>query len=161
MKGAGGFGQPKPLPGQTGYGEKAVDVLEKETNEMEARLQILQERLRSQQMLETDAKTNAGSSKWKSSKVEKGSIRSYGKEISEKAKKKTMEISQGASLMSKSTTLPARANFFTEESLSASLQNPVTALKDEKITTPKGSNNSYFHFNYYLHFLSVFSPRYY
>lgn len=90
------------------YREKVVDVLEKETNEMEARLQVLQERLRAQQMMDTDAKNNSGP-KWKSSKVEKGSIRSYGKEVSEKAKKKTLELSTGASLMSRSSTLPLRS----------------------------------------------------
>lgn len=106
--------------------EKVVDVLEKETNEMEARLQILQERLRAQQMTESDAKP--GGSRWKSSKAEKGSIRSYGKEVSDKAKKKTMEISSGTALLSRSTTLPSKSNASALNAQFAATVNPTIAF---------------------------------
>lgn len=58
---------------------------------MEARLKMLQERMRLQQQeAEVNAKlSGAGSnSRWKSSKAEKGSIRSYGKDVQEKHKKR-------------------------------------------------------------------------
>lgn len=77
---------------------------------MEARLQILQERLKQQQMDSTaEVKSSASSSRWKSSKTEKGSIRSYGKEISDKAKKKTQEIS-ASGLLSKSANVALKTS---------------------------------------------------
>jgi hypothetical protein len=64
--------------------------LDKETKEMESRLAILQDRLKSQQLESDKSLTTSGStsSKWKSSNLEKGSIRSYGKEVTEKFKKR-------------------------------------------------------------------------
>jgi hypothetical protein len=51
---------------------------------------MLQERLRQQQQeAEVNAKVTAGSSaRWKSAKPEKGSIRSYAKDVQEKQKKR-------------------------------------------------------------------------
>ena len=65
-----------------------TEILEKQTKEMESRLQNIQERY-AQQQLDGDSTSNAGGSgKWKSSRVEKGSIRAYGKEVTEKFKKR-------------------------------------------------------------------------
>ena len=69
-------------------------ILERDAKEMETRLKMLQERMRQQQQeAEANAKlAGAGSnSRWKSSKTEKGSIRSYGKEVQEKYKKRAEE----------------------------------------------------------------------
>jgi hypothetical protein len=62
--------------------------LEKEAKEMEQRLKVLQERMTLQQ-LESESTKSSGSSKWKSSKTEKGGIRTYGKEIQEKYRKRS------------------------------------------------------------------------
>ncbi len=67
-------------------------ALEKEAKEMELRLQILQDRL-AQQQQETEKTQKASSNglRWKSSNPEKGTVRSYGKEVTEKFKVKTQE----------------------------------------------------------------------
>lgn len=52
---------------------------------MEARLSILQDKVKTQQL---DTATISGSGKWKSSSTEKGSIRAYGKEVTDKFKKR-------------------------------------------------------------------------
>lgn len=72
------------------------DVLEKETREMEARLQILQEKMKQQQTdnESTSSKSSSGS-RWKASSVEKGSIRAYGKDVIDKFKKKGEMIESG------------------------------------------------------------------
>ena len=78
-------------------------ILERDAKEMEARLKMLQERMRLQQQeAEANAKlAGAGSnSRWKSSKTEKGSIRSYGKEVQEKHKKRTEESGGDTSIRS-------------------------------------------------------------
>jgi hypothetical protein len=59
--------------------------LAKEAKEMEARLSILQDKVKTQQL---DTATISGSGKWKSSSTEKGSIRAYGKEVTDKFKKR-------------------------------------------------------------------------
>lgn len=77
------------MPGQPGYKVNETDVLEKDTREMEMRLQMLQERMRQQNLEADKLKQQTGSSsKWKGSKVEKGSIRQYGKEVTEKVKRR-------------------------------------------------------------------------
>jgi hypothetical protein len=60
--------------------------LEMETKEMESRLLVLQDQVKAQNL---DMPTlSQGSSKWKSSNTSKGSIRAYGKEVTEKFKKR-------------------------------------------------------------------------
>lgn len=82
----GSFGAPKPLPGQPGYKATESDLLEKDAREMEARLQLLQEKMRQQnEELEKNQQRNGGS-KWKNAKPDKGSIRQYGTEVRDKAK---------------------------------------------------------------------------
>jgi hypothetical protein len=87
---------------------------------MEMRLQMLQERLKQQSELE--GTKNTGGNRWKSAKPEKGSIRAYGKEIADKAKKKSSDYHNGT-LMSKSTTLPATST------VSATMSNTTPPLK--------------------------------
>ncbi len=60
--------------------------MEKEAKDMESRLQMLQDRMKQQQI---DESSNKSGSKWKSSSKEKGSISSYGKEVQEKHKKRS------------------------------------------------------------------------
>eukprot|EP01039_Chlorochromonas_danica_P007291 gene7291-8068_t len=87
--GNGGFGPPKPLPGQPGYGATESQLLEKDTKEMEARLTLLQERMRQQNQENERNKMMANNgSRWKTSKPERGSIRQYGKEVTDKVKRR-------------------------------------------------------------------------
>lgn len=87
--GSGGFGTPKPLPGQPGYGATESQLLEKDTKEMEARLTLLQERMRQQNQENERNKMMANNgSRWKTSKPERGSIRQYGKEVTDKVKRR-------------------------------------------------------------------------
>lgn len=67
-----------------GFSAPISEQLEKESKEMEARLQQLQDKLQKQQ-LEDSA---SGKSKWKSARVEKGGLGTYGKELEAKHKKK-------------------------------------------------------------------------
>eukprot|EP01038_Epipyxis_sp_PR26KG_P010028 gene10028-13484_t len=83
------FPDVKPLAGQSGYNAKESDILSKDAKEMENRLKFLQDRLLVQQQ-ENDSNPNSNNgSKWKSSRVEKGGIRTYGKEVQEKIRKKS------------------------------------------------------------------------
>eukprot|EP01032_Pedospumella_encystans_P022955 gene22955-26000_t len=82
---AGSFGAPKPLPGQAGYKETETDRLKKDADDMEARLLLLQDKMRSQI---GEGGAQAGSGKWSSARTDKGSIRAYGKEVNDKVKKK-------------------------------------------------------------------------
>jgi hypothetical protein len=73
-----------------------TDILQKDAEEMETRLRMLQERMKQQQVESADAMSKTGgSAKWKSARVEKGSIRAYGKEVHDKAKKKSAEEGGG------------------------------------------------------------------
>lgn len=63
------------------------DILEKEAKEMEERLKLLNSRMQNQDSSALMS-SSAGGSKWGSSKVEKGGIRSFGKEVKEKTKKR-------------------------------------------------------------------------
>lgn len=75
-------------------------ILEKEAKEMELRLQVLQDRLMQQQLeAEKTQKTSANGCRWKSSNPEKGSVRAYGKEVTEKFKTKTLERDNSKSKM--------------------------------------------------------------
>lgn len=95
-KSGGSFGQPKPLPGQAGYKTSASDVLEKESTEMEARLRMLQDKIKQQQE-QNDAEPKKGGSRWRSARTDKGSVTSYAKDVQEKHKQRMMEaMSSGA-----------------------------------------------------------------
>lgn len=71
-----------------------TQVLELETKDMETKLLLLQEKMKQQQLEAEKTAPVAGSTRWKSSRPEKGSIRSYGKEVTEKHKVKTATLSQ-------------------------------------------------------------------
>lgn len=121
---------------------------------MEARLQVLQDRLRAQHMTESDAKS--GGPRWKSSKVEKGSIRSYGKEVSDKAKKKTMEISSGTALLSRSTTLPSKSNASVLNSQFAATINPTIAFPPPENVVQSGLSKGILLFHLLLRTFIIF-----
>eukprot|EP01041_Mallomonas_annulata_P008068 gene8068-16554_t len=80
------FGAAKPLPGQPGYRVSESEVLEKEAKEMESRLRMLQERLKQDE--ESLPPSDKSGTKWKSARQDKGSIRSYAKDVHEKIKNK-------------------------------------------------------------------------
>lgn len=66
------------------FSTSVSEQLEKESKEMEARLQQLQDKLQKQQLEDS----SSGKSKWKSARVEKGGLGTYGKELEVKHKKK-------------------------------------------------------------------------
>lgn len=72
---------------------------------MEARLQLLQDRMQAQQ---TTGGAQAGRGSWKSGSADKGSIRAYGKEVNEKVKKK-LEATGGGDPALRSTLSSKRA----------------------------------------------------
>ena len=89
------FGAPKPLPGEAGYKkEKASEVLEKETREMELKLKMLQERMQNDAMMNKSVSKQdcVNGNKWNSSREDKGSFTSYAKDLQEKYKKQTSNI---------------------------------------------------------------------
>ena len=103
-----GFGKPKPLPNEPGYKTaKETEKLERESKEMEARLQMLQ--LRMQQQKEDDEATpKIGGSRWKSGRTDKGNIRGYAKDVHEKIKRSELRMEakrkhQTAKTMSQTT----------------------------------------------------------
>ena len=111
------------------------DALEKETKEMEMRLQMLQERL-SQQKLDEKPTTNGA--RWKSSKPEKGSIRAYGKEVTEKFRTKQLELENSMETntrMSASMTISATT---TERNIVS----PNVATKPSVSESPTITNSS-------------------
>ncbi len=87
-----GFGKPKPLPNEAGYKTvKETEKLERESKEMEARLQMLQLRMQ-QQKEDDDATPKIGGSRWKSGRADKGNIRGYAKDVHEKIKRSEQRI---------------------------------------------------------------------
>eukprot|EP01032_Pedospumella_encystans_P021486 gene21486-24372_t len=110
---AGSFGAPKPLPGQAGYKETETERLKKDADDMEARLLLLQDKMRSQI---GEGGAQAGSGKWSSARTDKGSIRAYGKEVNDKVKKKLEATGGGdpamrSTLSSKRPTKAAEVDF--------------------------------------------------
>ena len=117
-----GFGAPKPLPGQPGYKYVNIvtfliliynkqifivffraaesEILDKEAREMEARLKMLNERMKQQS--EVDISQASGGTKWKSSRQEKGGIRNFGKEVNEKYRKK-IEAEGGVDMLARTS----------------------------------------------------------
>ena len=67
----------------------ATDLLKKDTEDMEARLVMLQERMKQQQMESAASSAKAGGgATWGSARTDKGSVSSYGKQVKEQIKKK-------------------------------------------------------------------------
>jgi hypothetical protein len=111
---SGTFGAPKPLPGQAGYKATETDLLQKDTENMEARLQMLQERMKQQQAETAESSARAGgSATWGSARKDKGSVGSYAKEVQEKFKKKLDSTVSKESLLR--GTASARRLLQTEE----------------------------------------------
>ena len=99
--------KPQPLPNQAGYGKQAVELLEKDTKEMEVQLQMLQARM--QQQAEDDANVpKVGGARWKAARADRGSATRYAKDVQEKHAKnaarrqekiKTQVVAQANSAM--------------------------------------------------------------
>eukprot|EP01006_Ploeotia_vitrea_P051382 TRINITY_DN67553_c14_g2_i3.p1 TRINITY_DN67553_c14_g2~~TRINITY_DN67553_c14_g2_i3.p1 ORF type:complete len:576 (-),score=40.09 TRINITY_DN67553_c14_g2_i3:379-2106(-) len=95
------FGVPKPLAGQTGYKVNQTEVLEKEAKEMEIRLKNLQSRMEMQK-LEDESIPKVGGARWKNAREDRGSIRSYAKDVQNRQQKsstkskRTMDLLTGA-----------------------------------------------------------------
>jgi hypothetical protein len=86
---SGVFGKAPPLPNQAGYGKQAVELLEKDTKEMEIQLQMLQ--MRMQQQAEDDANVpKVGGARWKAARPDRGSATRYAKDVQDKHSKSTM-----------------------------------------------------------------------
>jgi hypothetical protein len=67
--------------------QSEVDVLDKEAKEMEKNLKNLQARMQ-QQSIEDEAVPKFGGSRWKSARPDKGTVKSYTKDIQDKHRKK-------------------------------------------------------------------------
>jgi hypothetical protein len=66
-----------------------TEVLKKDAEEMEKRLQALQERMKQQLLLQDKAKTTSnGNHKWKSASKEKCSVTNYGKGVQDRYRKR-------------------------------------------------------------------------
>ena len=65
-----------------------VDMLDKEAKEMERNLKNLQARMQ-QQSIEDEAVPKFGGSRWKSARPEKGTVKSYAKDIQDKHRQKS------------------------------------------------------------------------
>lgn len=72
-------------------------TLEKDAIEMEMRLKMLQEKMAQQQQQEASKMGNSGTL-WKSSRPDKGSVRSYGKDVQEKHRRKMETLEHGGML---------------------------------------------------------------
>lgn len=68
---------------------------------------MLQDKMKTQQLDGSVGGAQAGSGKWKSAGVEKGSIRAYGKEVQEKVKKR-LDASGGGDPALRSTKRPPK-----------------------------------------------------
>lgn len=89
-----------------------TEILKKDTDEMESRLLMLQERMKQQQLESAEASAKSGgSAKWKSARPEKGSIRAYGKEVNDKVKKRMDAEGTGDATLRPSASMrrPAKA----------------------------------------------------
>jgi hypothetical protein len=84
----GGFGQPKPLPGQAGYKVTQSEVLERESKEMEERLRMLQQRMAVQDMMDA-AQPKPGGARWRGARADRGTLGAYHKDVVDKHKRKT------------------------------------------------------------------------
>lgn len=87
-------------------------MLKKDAEEMEKRLQALQERMK-QQQLQDEAKTTSGggsssNNKWKSASKEKGSVTNYGKDVQERYRKRVGAQTVGDPVLRPAGTLPSR-----------------------------------------------------
>lgn len=75
------FGSPSPLPGQPGYNDKASDVMARETIEMEVALARLKTDLEAEAEIRNIAESKFGGSRWRSARIDRGSVRSYAKDV--------------------------------------------------------------------------------
>ena len=130
-----------------------TDHLENETKQMEARLQILQDKLKESQINTDQALSSTSSSrKWKSSSAEKGSIRAYGKEVAEKFKKRIVNdgiiptvINPNASLTKQASdsesSIPLTSNTSPLPSSSMTAPTYSQSPRENKINLPFESGN--------------------
>jgi hypothetical protein len=71
-----------------GFRAKETDLLQKDTEDMEARLAMLQEKMRQQEAESAKSSAKAGGqATWGSARLDKGSVGTYGKEVKDKFKK--------------------------------------------------------------------------
>ena len=87
MRSTGGFGAPKPLPGQRGHGSKKSDKLEAEAGKMEVRLQALRMQM-SKEKQARESSANVGGSRWRSAEKTRGSMRNYAKDVKDRPREK-------------------------------------------------------------------------
>jgi len=78
-----GFGKAKPLPGQQGYNAKESDRLEADAGRMEQRLEELRLKM-SEDKQKRDNQKLSGGNRWWSAREDRGSVRSYAKDVREK-----------------------------------------------------------------------------
>ncbi|CAM9176898.1 unnamed protein product [Ascophyllum nodosum] len=75
------FGVPAPLPGQPGFKVKASELMARETAEMEVRLSRLKTDLKTETEMRVVAGPKIGGARWRSARADRGSVRSYAKDV--------------------------------------------------------------------------------
>ncbi|CAB1101766.1 unnamed protein product [Ectocarpus sp. CCAP 1310/34] len=78
---AAAFGAPAPLPGQPGFRARPSESMARETAEMEERLSRLKTDLAVEAEMREAAGTRAGGARWRSARIERGSVRAYAKDV--------------------------------------------------------------------------------
>ncbi|CAN0085135.1 unnamed protein product [Ectocarpus sp. 8 AP-2014] len=75
------FGAPAPLPGQPGFRARPSESMARETAEMEERLSRLKTDLAVEAEMREAAGPRAGSARWRSARIDRGSVRAYAKDV--------------------------------------------------------------------------------
>ncbi|CBN75878.1 conserved unknown protein [Ectocarpus siliculosus] len=75
------FGAPAPLPGQPGFRARPSESMARETAEMEERLSRLKTDLAVEAEMREAAGPRAGGARWRSARIDRGSVRAYAKDV--------------------------------------------------------------------------------
>ncbi|CAM9370290.1 unnamed protein product [Ectocarpus fasciculatus] len=78
---AAAFGAPAPLPGQPGFRARPSESMARETAEMEERLSRLKTDLAVEAEMREAAGPKAGGARWRSARIDRGSVRAYAKDV--------------------------------------------------------------------------------
>ncbi|CAM9577222.1 unnamed protein product [Ectocarpus sp. 4 AP-2014] len=78
---AAAFGAPAPLPGQPGFRARPSESMARETAEMEERLSRLKTDLVVEAEMREAAGPRAGGARWRSARIDRGSVRAYAKDV--------------------------------------------------------------------------------
>ncbi|CAM9165043.1 unnamed protein product [Ectocarpus sp. 12 AP-2014] len=85
------FGEPAPLPGQSGFRARPSESMARETAEMEERLSRLKTDLAVEAEMREAAGPRAGGARWRSARIDRGSVRAYAKDVKIRHKQQLQE----------------------------------------------------------------------